>query len=105
MTTDLIASIVIVGLSSPAARLLLSLNPHSRPPLCNKQMQQSNNQCNWNWTERNTHLHVYMYMYMYTCIQSLPTYPQGAIFNYNFFDQNQTEEFTHALKSAVLSLI
>ena len=36
-------------------------------------------------------------MYMYTCIQSLPTYPQGAIFNYNFFDQNQTEESTHAL--------
>ena len=98
MTTDLIASIVIVGLSSPAARLLLSLNPHSRPP------PYATNKCN-NQTinaieiERNGIL-TYMYtciMYMYTCIQSLPTYPQGAIFNYNFFDQNQTEESTHAL--------
>ena len=44
-------------------------------------------------------------MYTDSVLQSLPTYPQGAIFNYNFFDQNQTEEFTHALYSAVLSLI
>ena len=69
MTTDLIASIVIVGLSSPAARLLLSLNPHSRPPL----MQQTNAtikqsmQLKLNGTEYSlTCIHVYVHVYMYT---------------------------------------
>ena len=64
MTTDFIASIVIVGLSSPAARLLLSLNPHSRPPL----MQQTNAtikqsmQLKLNGTEYSlTCIHVYVY--------------------------------------------
>ena len=73
MTTDLI---VIVGLSSPAARLLLSLNPHSRPPL----MQQTNAtikqsmQLKLNGTEYSlTCIHVYVHVYIaYLPIRRVP---------------------------------